>query len=160
MDWTRNLGSVPWTTSTPTSSRTAPSSKSLKTLYLHGTRSGDLRPKSWEPRWVLVKKRNGEGVQLPGDDGFKGRCVVNGKLQKCTAVASGKEIFTFMPTMRTATNKLQCANAVRHGRRITQADIKSAYLMGKFEDGEVVYVRPPPNAPGQTVENTSLQIAY
>ena len=100
--------------------------------------------------WVLLRKRDGDANLLEGDAAYKGRCVVDGANQKCSAVAAGKEIFTFMPTVRTATNKTQCAHACRQRRRITNADIKSAYLKGEFEDGEIVYVRPPPNATGQT----------
>ena len=63
--------------------------------------------------WVLIRKRDGDANLLEGDAAYKGRCVVDGANQKCSAVAAGKEIFTFMPTVRTATNKTQCAHACR-----------------------------------------------
>ena len=40
--------------------------------------------------------------------------------------------------------------ASRAGRRARQFDVEGAYLKRKFEDGEVVYARPPPNFPDGT----------
>ena len=121
---------------------------SLSTWDAIKRRAREVIKTLWVP--VLVRKRDGDANLLCGDAAYKGRCVVDGANQKSTAIAAGKEIFGFMPTVRTATNKTQCAHACQNKRRITNADIKSAYLKGKFEDDEIVHVRPPPNAPGQS----------
>ena len=117
---------------------------------------------TWEPKrnrasevldtlWVLRRKRDGDNKLIAGDDGYRGRCVVNGSGQKAKAESRGIELQTFMPTTRTATHKLQCAHCCATGRRKRQFDISSAYLLGTFEAGETVHVRPPPGGVGGSV---------
>ena len=101
--------------------------------------------------WVLRRKRDGNNKLIEGDDGYRGRCVVNGSRQKAKAAARGVELQTFMPTTRTATHKLQCAHCCATGRRKWQFDISSAYLLGTFEAGETVHVRPPRRSRGLRV---------
>ena len=43
----------------------------------------------------LVRKRDGDADLLEGDAAYKGRRVVDGANEKSSAVAAGKEIFTF-----------------------------------------------------------------
>ena len=77
----------------------------------------------------------------------KGRICYNGAMQKATAAKSGVAIETFAPTVRHTTFKCLAAHGCVTGRRRRQFDVEGAYLKGKFEDGEVVYARPPPNFP-------------
>ena len=71
-------------------------------------------------------------------------------MQKATAFNNGRVIETFAPTVRHTTFKLLVAHGCVCGRRRLQFDVEGAYLKGKFEDGEVVYARPPPDFPGGT----------
>jgi hypothetical protein len=113
---------------------------------------------SWNPRanrarevcdtlWVLKQKRDGKNEKTKK----KGRICYNGAMQKATAAHNGRVIETFAPTVRHTTFKLLAAHGAVTGRRCRHFDVEGAYLKGKFEDGEVVYARPPPNFPGGTV---------
>ena len=105
---------------------------------------------SWNPRtgrarevcdtlWVLKQKRDGENKKTKK----KGRICYNGAMQKATAAQGGRIIETFAPTVRHTTFKLLAAHGAVAGRRCRQFDVEGAYLKGKFEDGEIVYARPP-----------------
>ena len=113
---------------------------------------------SWNPRtgrarevcdtlWVLKQKRGGKNEKTKK----KGRICFNGAMQKATAAHNGTVIETFAPTVRHTTFKLLAAHGAVTGRRCRQFDVEGAYLKGKFENGEVIYARPPPNFPGGTV---------
>ena len=110
---------------------------------------------SWDPRrgrarevtdtlWVLKQKRDGKNEKTKK----KGRICFNGAMQKKTAMSGGTVLETFAPTVRHTTFKLLAARGCVAGRRRRQFDVEGAYLKGKFEDGEVVYARPPPDFPG------------
>ena len=90
--------------------------------------------------WVLVKKRGKDGKVIK----CKGRCVYDGRRQKCVAAAQGKELYSYAPCGRPSTHKCQIASAVHYRRRHRTFDVIGAYLKGKFTDNEVVYARPPP----------------
>ena len=96
--------------------------------------------------WVLRQKRGAHNEKTKK----KARICYNGKMQKSTAARNGTVIETFAPTVRHTTFKLLAAHGCVTGRRARQFDVEGAYLKGKFEDGEVVYARPPPNFPGGT----------
>ena len=102
----------------------------------------------WSPPhdtlWVLRQKRGSRNEKTKK----KARICYNGKMQKSTAARDGRVIETFAPTVRHTTFKLLAAHGCVTKRRARQFDVEGAYLKGKFEDGEVVYARPPPNFPG------------
>jgi hypothetical protein len=97
--------------------------------------------------WVLKQKRDGANQKSKK----KGRICYNGAMQKATAAQGGRIIETVAPTVRHTTFKLLAARGAVAGRRCRQFDVEGAYLKGKFEDGEIVYARPPPNFPGGSV---------
>ena len=71
---------------------------------------------------------------------YKARAVLNGAQQ----LNRNSAIESFSSTVRASTFKLFCAASCIKGRRRFTFDVSGAYLQGKYEDGEVVFARPPP----------------
>ena len=86
--------------------------------------------------WVLKRKRGADGEILE----WKARCVINGRQQ----LGRGTDVETFSSTVRASTFKTFCAVSCCKGRKRCTFDVSGAYLQGVYEDGEVVYARPPP----------------
>ena len=82
---------------------------------------------------VCKRKRGADNIVAR----WKVRCVVCGNRMS-------KALATFAPAVRHTTFKLQLAIAAMRSRRCRSLDFEAAYLQGKFDDGEVVHVRPPP----------------
>ena len=76
-------------------------------------------------------------------DKYKARLVARGFTQ-----VEGVDYYvndTEAPVARNVTVRLLLAYAASKGWPIRQMDVKSAYLYGKLDDGEVIHMRPPPD---------------
>jgi hypothetical protein len=90
-------------------------------------------------KWVFRAKKNAGGEI----ERYKARLVAQGYSQK-----PGIDYFdTYAPVAKLASIRTVLAVAAREDWEIQQMDIKSAYLNGEFEDGEVIYMRQPPLHP-------------
>jgi hypothetical protein len=90
--------------------------------------------------WTLRRKRDADNRI----EKYKGRCVYDGRNQKEVARLEGRKLNCYAPCGRPATNKAQMATAVAGRRRARTFDVEAAYLKGVFEEGEIIYARPPP----------------
>ncbi|KAJ3475523.1 hypothetical protein NLI96_g11784 [Meripilus lineatus] len=80
--------------------------------------------------------------------------------QGCFQVEGADYLFddVFAPVARMETNRALCALAASKDWEIGQMDVKSAYLYGQMEEGEEIYMRPPPGVkpegilPGQVMK--------
>jgi hypothetical protein len=71
---------------------------------------------------------------------YRARLVAQGFSQ-----IPGVDFFeTYAPVAKMASMRILLAMAAHHDFEIHQIDIKSAYLNGEFEEGEVIYMRLPP----------------
>ncbi|HEV7735797.1 MAG TPA: reverse transcriptase domain-containing protein, partial [Chlamydiales bacterium] len=87
-------------------------------------------------RWVYAVKKDANGNVVRR----RARLVAQGFSQ-----VEGVDFFdTYAPVAKTASIRTVLAFAAKHNLEIHQVDVKSAYLNGKFEDEEVIYMRLPP----------------
>ena len=88
-------------------------------------------------RFVYARKRDAQGNVTR----FRGRMVAQGFSQK-----EGIDYYwddTFSPVARMESARLLCALAAKYDWELHQMDVKSAFLYGKLEPGEDIYLRPP-----------------
>ncbi|KAJ3474184.1 hypothetical protein NLI96_g12605 [Meripilus lineatus] len=103
-------------------------------------------------RFVHARKRNANNEVIV----YRSRLVAQGFSQ----VEGVDYIFddTFAPVARMESSRAMCALAASMGWEIDQIDVKSAYLYGRMDEGEEIYLRPPhgfplPNIkPGQVMK--------
>lgn len=89
-------------------------------------------------RWVFDIKRNAEGVIVR----YRARLVAQGFSQ-----VDGMDFWLtdlYAPVAKNASVRTVLAMAARKDWEIEQVDIKSAYLYGEFDKGEVLYMKLPP----------------
>lgn len=87
-------------------------------------------------RWVFKIKRDAAGKPVR----YKARLVAQGFSQ-----VPGVDYFdTYAPVGKLTSIRVLLAYAAYHDWELEQIDVKSAYLNGDFEAGEVIWMRPPP----------------
>jgi Reverse transcriptase (RNA-dependent DNA polymerase) len=86
--------------------------------------------------WTFVIKQDAAGAITR----YRARLITQGFSQ-----VPGVDFFeTYAPIAKMASMCILLAMAVCHDFEIHQVDIKSAYLNGEFEEGEVIYMCLPP----------------
>lgn len=88
-------------------------------------------------RFVYARKRDPQGNVTK----FRARLVAQGFSQK-----EGIDYYwddTFSPVARMESARLLCALAAKYDWELHQMDVKSAFLYGKLDPGEEIYLRPP-----------------
>jgi Reverse transcriptase (RNA-dependent DNA polymerase) len=86
--------------------------------------------------WTFIIKRDAAGAIT---------CYHAQLLAQGFSQVPGVDFFeTYAPVAKMASMRVLLAMAACHNFEIHQVDIKSAYLNGVFEEGEVIYMRLPP----------------
>ncbi|KAL5483092.1 hypothetical protein ACEPAI_8321 [Sanghuangporus weigelae] len=98
-------------------------------------------------KWVFKVKKNSSGKPVC----YKARLVAQGFSQ----VPEVNFFEMYAPVTKLSTVRMILVMAAQFDIEIEQIDIKSAYLNGEFEDGERIYMRPPP---GYGTEKTMVYV--
>ncbi|CDO77187.1 hypothetical protein BN946_scf184705.g12 [Trametes cinnabarina] len=89
-------------------------------------------------RWVFHAKKDASGNVYR----YRARLVARGFSQ-----VPGVDFFdTYAPVAKTASIHIALAFAACHDFEVHQVDVKSTYLNGEFEEGEVIYMAIPPGS--------------
>ncbi|KAL5478633.1 hypothetical protein ACEPAI_2819 [Sanghuangporus weigelae] len=87
-------------------------------------------------KWVFKVKKDAAGKSIR----YKARLVAQGFSQ-----VPGVDFFeTYAPVAKLSTIRAVLAMAALYDLELEQIDVKSAYLNGHFDDGEDIFMRPPP----------------
>jgi hypothetical protein len=88
-------------------------------------------------KWVFRTKRDANGNVT----GYRARIVARGFTQRDGIDFDADD--TFAPVVKMASARMLLGMAARHGWLVHQLDVKSAYLYGKLQDDETIYMAPP-----------------
>ena len=117
--------------------------RELETLERAGTWSDVLRPAGKNvvgSKWVFKLKRKADG----SIDKYKAHLVAQGFTQ-----IHGIDYFsTYSPVAKLASFHAILALAARHNWEIESFDFNGAYLNGTLDEGEEIYMQPPPGYEG------------
>jgi hypothetical protein len=88
-------------------------------------------------KWVFRTKRDADGNII----GYRARIVARGFTQQDGIDFNADD--TFAPVVKMASARMLLGMAARNGWLVHQLDVKSAYLYGKLQDDETIYMAPP-----------------